>query len=216
MPYPSEDPPRSCECPDKRLFSGLRRSNLPVPKEGGIHSILIRDPCLRLRSRSHALQKQARRERVTLRHAIGDLCPSSSSRADSASRQRDASLVLHCAHRPPCFPSWAQTILFASFCGTSARCAVVHSQWIDRKRFWHQDMPRPAPRDRPQEAGNAVRSLLDKIHVDSPLFSQVHFDGQVPNPTLLPGAAQWGFWRASVCGQWPRKRQHRPCDAVCA
>ena len=44
MPYPSEDPPRSCECPDKRLFSGLRRSNLPVPKEGGIHSILSRDP----------------------------------------------------------------------------------------------------------------------------------------------------------------------------
>lgn len=44
MPYPSEDPPRSCECPDKRLFSGLRRSNLPVPKEGGIHSILTRDP----------------------------------------------------------------------------------------------------------------------------------------------------------------------------
>jgi hypothetical protein len=49
------------------------------------------------------------------------------------------------------------------------------------------------PRDRPKEAGKAAELPLDKIHVDSPLFAPVHFDGQVPNPTLFPGFAQWGF-----------------------
>ena len=53
--------------------------------------------------------------------------PIRSPRADSASRQRDASLVRHCAHRPPCFSKLGPDDFLLPFSCTSARCGCSPS-----------------------------------------------------------------------------------------
>ena len=55
-----------------------------------------------------------------------------------------------------------------------------------------------------------------KIHDTTRLFTPTHLHGKIQNSTVLQGFAQWGIRGSSFRGQWPRQRQHRPCDAICA
>jgi len=157
-------------------------------------------------------------ERVTVRHAIGDLCPSPSPRADSASRQRDASLVLHCAHRPPCFPKLGSDDFLPPF--LMHLCTVQFSakpSWFGTSgAFFGSRTCQTLPPFSPWDGLSSGQIALDKIHDHSQLFTPTHLHGKISHPTVLQGFAQWCIWRSSARGQWPRQCQHRPRDALCA
>ena len=106
---------------------------------------------------------------------------------------------------------------FASFSCTSARCGCSPSFASGiQGSFLAAGHAKTVPPNSPIEGLACGSTPFVKIHDSLLLFTPTHLHGKIPNSTVLQGFAQWRIWRASVRGQWPWQRQHRPRDAVCA
>ena len=67
-----------------------------------------------------------------------------------------------------------------------------------------------------REENPAASLPLVKINDTTQLFTPTHLHGKIQNSTVLQGFAQWRIRGSSFRRQWPRQRQHRPGDAICA